>query len=221
MNFLRKNILLTSVVKSKLTAVRKSANARGYTCTLTLANVRKLLSETHCAYTGVKFGSPQEISFERVDNTRGYEPGNVIAVTQRANWLKANFQLEALKYRARTYHTRNSAKISHWQSVIQNTEEKIARREQVIAEQLAFLKRDKETLAKNLEHQAKVEAIVAADIKDGKIFADIVRVIEDTPNIGTKYMTTWQKLCALSNTIRARVVKLTNSDISVTKTVES
>ena len=79
-------------VLSKRLHILKSANSRGLEFNLTDANVRKLLNTKVCYYTGVAFNEnndPLNIrTFERVDDTKGYVQGNVVAVTLRANRIK-------------------------------------------------------------------------------------------------------------------------------------
>ena len=79
-------------VLSKRLQILKSAKSRGLEFNLTDANVRKLLNTKVCYYTGVTFNEnndPLNIrTFERVDDTKGYVQGNVVAVTLRANRIK-------------------------------------------------------------------------------------------------------------------------------------
>ena len=79
-------------VLSKRLHILKSANSRGLEFNLTDANIRKLLNTKMCYYTGVAFNENNDplniITFERVDDTKGYVQGNVVAVTLRANRIK-------------------------------------------------------------------------------------------------------------------------------------
>lgn len=80
------------VVIGKRLNILRSANKRGLDFNLTDANVRSLLKKKSCHYTGVVFGSDDDPlnvrTFERVDETKGYIHGNVVAVTLRANRIK-------------------------------------------------------------------------------------------------------------------------------------
>lgn len=68
---------------------------------LSLISVRNLLRTKKCPWTGIVLtiprgkGKPQlstDITIDRIDNTRGYVPGNVIAVSRVANNFKSIFE---------------------------------------------------------------------------------------------------------------------------------
>lgn len=102
-NFSYLNITLpkntTKISKSraaiKLDLVKLSASKRGLECTLSLEDVEKLLSVKRCYYTGIRFTDKKPRTFDRVDNSKGYIPGNVVACIEQVNQMKA-FYLEAL-----------------------------------------------------------------------------------------------------------------------------
>lgn len=77
-------------VAQKYLSLRSSANRRGKEFNLTLSDVRTLLKKKTCYYTGLKF--TDEVNYQRtvdrVDNTKGYVKGNVVACTHIANQLK-------------------------------------------------------------------------------------------------------------------------------------
>lgn len=85
------------VILTKRLNILKSANKRGLEFNLTDANIKTLLNKKTCYYTGVAFdedNDPMNVrTFERVDDTKGYVKGNVVAVTLRANRIK-NILLE-------------------------------------------------------------------------------------------------------------------------------
>lgn len=78
-------------VLSKLKHIRLSAIKRGLECTLTEKDVEKLLSVKRCYYTGIRFTDDKPRSFDRVDNSKGYIPGNVVTCIEQVNQLKANY----------------------------------------------------------------------------------------------------------------------------------
>lgn len=86
-----KNAELFAIL-SKRFNILKSADKRGLDFNLTDANVRKLLNQKVCYYTGVEFDSDDDPlnvkTFERIDDSKGYVHGNVVAVTLRANRIK-------------------------------------------------------------------------------------------------------------------------------------
>ncbi len=59
-----------------------------------------MAQENKCALSGVDIyfpatgGSPQTASFDRIDSSKGYVPGNVQWVHKRINWMKNRFSEE-------------------------------------------------------------------------------------------------------------------------------
>lgn len=79
----------------------ENARERGIEFSLSIYDMRRLLSRKTCAYTGmrlldkVKNSHPQKRTIERIDSSKGYVPGNVIACTLAANNLKNHmFEME-------------------------------------------------------------------------------------------------------------------------------
>ena len=83
------------------TYISKINNAfrRGIRFDLTIREWRRLQKLKLCEYTGVKllddvgFNHMQKRTIDRIDNSKGYEPGNVKAVSWKANQMK-NFLFE-------------------------------------------------------------------------------------------------------------------------------
>jgi hypothetical protein len=76
-----------------------NAATRGIEFTLTFAQMRSIYTRTRCAYTGrpltVSCEQPQpptDLTLERIDSTKGYVPGNCIAVCAVANNIKGIFE---------------------------------------------------------------------------------------------------------------------------------
>lgn len=71
----------------------RNAESRGIHFDLSFTDVKRLLKETHCYFTGVEFvketGHPLSMTFERVDENEGYTKSNTKAVTHTANNWKA------------------------------------------------------------------------------------------------------------------------------------
>ena len=88
-----------NVIK-KFLFIEQSALKRGLDFDLSIKTVRALLNKKTCAYTGVTFSanekSPSYKTFDRVDNTKGYVDGNVVACTRFINELKDRFELKDL-----------------------------------------------------------------------------------------------------------------------------
>lgn len=88
-----------NAVATKYVQLRKNAQRRGLEFDLRLADVRRLLSRKTCFYTGevlcdesVEEGAathPNKRTFDRVDNTKGYVRGNVVACSHRVNQFKS------------------------------------------------------------------------------------------------------------------------------------
>jgi len=76
----------------------QSCKDTGKEFNLTLPDVRRLLGQKYCSYTGLPLthqhvGSTQsryaDLTIDRIDNTRGYVRGNVKAVAKGINELKS------------------------------------------------------------------------------------------------------------------------------------
>jgi hypothetical protein len=87
-------IITEEFIKFKIKRNKASAKSRGYKYSLTKQNMRNLMAENYCQYSGHPFADDEKHSFhltlERIDNSKGYVPGNVIPVCQLANKIKSN-----------------------------------------------------------------------------------------------------------------------------------
>jgi hypothetical protein len=182
--------------EQKLAQTRESANNRRYVCTITLDNVKLLMAETHCQYTGVQFSDDprQNQTFERVDNSMGYVPGNVIPVTLHVNNLKGSLSLVELKKRANNWQNRRKP---HMDTIVgreHNIKKKINTRLKQIEELQEANKRSQEELLLVEKERMRAQANIDEDIEDQKIYGQIVHVIETNRDIGHKYLTPIQKI---------------------------
>lgn len=85
---------------SKFILTSKSANSRGLDFDLTVRDVNNLCEQKYCAYSGEKFSKskgPDSLTFERINNDKGYVRGNVVAVKTKYNVFRGNKSLEELK----------------------------------------------------------------------------------------------------------------------------
>lgn len=68
---------------------------RGYMPNLTITEYQELVTKQVCFYSGITFieerGHPWSRTLERINPSRGYESGNVVAVTLTCNKAKASF----------------------------------------------------------------------------------------------------------------------------------
>ncbi|MNC11627.1 hypothetical protein D3C75_593280 [compost metagenome] len=67
--------------------------------TLSLVSFRNLLRTTVCPYTGFVLTIPKQsnpkptdLTIDRIDSTKGYIPGNVMAISRAANNFKSIFE---------------------------------------------------------------------------------------------------------------------------------
>lgn len=82
-----------SMVANKFLNLKASATRRGKEFNLRIADVRNLLRRKRCYYTNVPFDTTVNLrSIDRIDCTKGYVKGNVVACTVRINHLKSIFE---------------------------------------------------------------------------------------------------------------------------------
>jgi len=77
-------------VAKKYLSLQESARRRVKEFNLSLNDVRVLLKKKTCHYTGMRFNDTENLkrTVDRIDNTKGYVKGNVVACTHIANQLK-------------------------------------------------------------------------------------------------------------------------------------
>ncbi len=179
----------------KLHHIHKSAARRGYTCTLSIDNVRLLMAETRCIYTGFKFDDDtNSMSFDRVDNTKGYEPGNVIPVTAHANQLKSNFGPDELRDLAENNPKKHLGYIDSITTQIAKKNQKIKVREKQIGDLQKLIEKDKLELEQLALEKTRAESLIANDVRNAEIYLNIAKVLDSNKNLGAKYLTFWQKV---------------------------
>lgn len=92
-------------VVKKYMNLRNSAVARGIMFDLNFVSVKNLLKAKKCYYTGVKLndvpGHPHQRTVDRVDNSKGYVKGNVVACANYFNGKKGDLAVEEIKLLAR------------------------------------------------------------------------------------------------------------------------
>ena len=83
--------------KRRLSHTRESARSRGKDFNLDRAYMENILLQTHCAYSGEKFGSGDDkLTLERWDNDKGYVKGNVVPVKLKYNLWRGDLSLKQL-----------------------------------------------------------------------------------------------------------------------------
>lgn len=92
------------VVSKRLLMLENSAHQRRLEFNLTFVEVRRLLRQKKCYYTGIKFeenGTPNGLTFDRVDNSKGYIIGNVVVCTKEFNNVKGALSLQQMEFLAK------------------------------------------------------------------------------------------------------------------------
>ena len=85
-------------VAQKLISIKSSADNRGIEFDLSLKKVRKLMNTKKCYISGSVLnrtqGDPNQLTFDRLDNSKGYTDDNVVACSLRMNRLKDSLTIE-------------------------------------------------------------------------------------------------------------------------------
>jgi len=85
-------------IAQKLLAIKSSADSRGIEFNLSLRKVKKLLRTKKCYISGVELNKVQkddnQLTFDRLDNSKGYIDDNVVACSLRMNRLKGELTIE-------------------------------------------------------------------------------------------------------------------------------
>jgi len=87
-------------VAKKMIKISQSAYDRKLEFNLSFETVKRLLRYRRCYYTGKLFGKDGEDtgrSFDRVDSSKGYVEGNVVACTIDINQKKSNLSLDEIR----------------------------------------------------------------------------------------------------------------------------
>jgi hypothetical protein len=87
-------------IKGKAADLRKRAS-RGIAVTISEDDIESLIT-SHCPVLGVtlRYGGPRAsntASLDRIDPTKGYVPGNVVIISDKANRIKSDATLEELR----------------------------------------------------------------------------------------------------------------------------
>ncbi len=92
---------------AKWQSMRSKNGSNGREFSLTVSQIKQLQRRKTCAYTGVRFVDeehhPLQLTFDRVDSSKGYVWGNVVACTQRVNTLKGNSTLAEVEQLAKAW----------------------------------------------------------------------------------------------------------------------
>jgi hypothetical protein len=87
-------------VAKKLVAIKTSADSRGIQFDMSLRRVRQLLNTKRCFISGLPLNriqhDPNQLTFDRLDNSKGYTDDNVVACSLRVNKLKDNLTVDEI-----------------------------------------------------------------------------------------------------------------------------
>ncbi len=101
-------------VAKKLISIKSSADSRGIHFDMSLKKVRQLLNTKKCFITGVILNRTHldlnQLTFDRLDNNKGYTDDNVVVCSLRMNRLKDSLSIEdiTMLYLAIQKKVRNS-----------------------------------------------------------------------------------------------------------------
>ena len=88
-------------VARKYVSLEQSSGRRGIEFNLSLLSLRNVLRAKRCYYTKVVLtteeGQPNSLTIDRVDNTKGYVTGNIVACSQEFNQRKGGITLEDIE----------------------------------------------------------------------------------------------------------------------------
>lgn len=93
--------------RAMLNSARNNARARGLSFSISVSDIPDL--PTHCPVLGIELKVSQggrndhSPSLDRIDNLKGYDKGNIVIVSWRANRLKGSASCEELRMIADFY----------------------------------------------------------------------------------------------------------------------
>lgn len=83
-------------VAKKLVSIEDSATKRGIKFNLSFRKCKRLLMTKKCYYTGAEFEDGDYLTFDRVDNDKGYTDDNVVACSKSFNEIKKNLTIDQI-----------------------------------------------------------------------------------------------------------------------------
>ena len=91
------------VVATKYVTLARNAQTRGIDVTISFAELKRVLKQTHCYFTGVELNDINEdenqFSLDRIDNDKGYVKGNVVACARSFNqFVKGGLTVQQIKH---------------------------------------------------------------------------------------------------------------------------
>lgn len=88
------------ILAKKYISKSQNAASRGIAFTLTYRGFCNMMKAKRCYYTGVELndidGDPNQRSIDRVDSSKPYETGNVVACSRAFNQLKGSLERDGM-----------------------------------------------------------------------------------------------------------------------------
>ncbi len=95
------DIELELTIAKKYVALKESAEKRGKEFNMSLQSLRNIYTATKCYYSGVTLtrepGHHNSMTIDRVDNSKGYVTGNVVACSKRMNNIKGDMSYSEIE----------------------------------------------------------------------------------------------------------------------------
>lgn len=80
----------------KYVSLAESCRQRKIKFALSLQALKNVKKSKKCFYTGTPFAKDNQLSIDRVDNSKGYEDGNVVACSRDLNTRKGDLSVEEI-----------------------------------------------------------------------------------------------------------------------------
>lgn len=94
----------------KWAQLRDSAKSRGIEFSLSFCSVKNILNAKRCHYTGIEFDTGEfRRTVDRIDPSKGYVKGNVVACSAYFNFIKSKFEHASKPQIKRTLKAMNKA----------------------------------------------------------------------------------------------------------------
>ncbi len=98
-------------VGKKFRNIMSSAKERGIPFLMTFSEVKRLLKLNKCYFTGVELNDIEndknQLTFDRLDNDKGYLNGNVVACSSEFNKLKSSISIKQVRQIVKAFKKKN------------------------------------------------------------------------------------------------------------------
>ena len=98
-------------IAKRLISLYNSAHSRNIDFDLSFNTVKKILNSKKCYFTGVALNTitadKNQLTFDRIDNERGYINNNVVACSKEFNEKKANLTISDIRLMVKGFEKKN------------------------------------------------------------------------------------------------------------------